>query len=95
MKRPLSAAKARAVIEAAELAKAPTWREDRRWHVVADGQVLVIVEPSYSGTRRSGWRYWLADLGPSGNRSHQPTREAAAVAGLGAWERWITSRPTH
>lgn len=88
----LSPAKARAVLEAAVLVKAPSWGEDRRWHVVSGDVVLVVVEPAYSGARRAGWRWWLYEHGPSSGRTTQPTREKAAVAGLGAWERAATSR---
>lgn len=87
----LSAKDARAVLDAATLVKSPTWSEDRRWHVVADGVVLVVLEPAYTGGRRTGWRWWLAQHGPANNPA-QPTREKAAVAGLGAWERAATSR---
>lgn len=87
----LSPAKARAVLEAAVLVKAPSWREDRRWHVVSGGTVLVVIEPAYSGTRRTGWRWWLYEYGPSSNPT-QPDRETAAVAGLGAWERRASAR---
>lgn len=87
----LSAKDARVVLEAAVLVKAPTWSEDRRWHVVSGGTVLVVLEPAYSGTRRTGWRWWLYQHGPS-NNPPQPTREQAAVAGLGAWERAATAR---
>ncbi|NUP47263.1 MAG: hypothetical protein HOW97_08105 [Catenulispora sp.] len=90
MTRRLSAAAARAVIEAAERVKAPTWPEDNRWHVVSGGQVLVVIEPAYSGGRRAGWRYWLADVGPGGNNRSWDTIDQAAAAGLGAWERWAT-----
>jgi len=96
-RRPMSAKAARAVIEGATLVKAPDWPETRCWNVVAaDGTVLVVVAPSYGGISRSGrngWRYWLAEHGPSGNRDHWSTRQAAAGAGLGAWQRWVTSRP--
>lgn len=88
----LSAKDARVVLEAAVLVKAPTWPEDRRWHVVSGGTVLVVLEPAYSGTRRTGWRWWIAEHGPSSNRTAHPTRELAAVAGLGTWERAATSR---
>lgn len=87
----LSAAAARKVIEAAVLVKAPSWAEDRRWHVVSGDLVLVVIEPAYQGTRRTGWRWWLYRYGPSSNRTTQPTREKAAVAGLGAWQRAATA----
>lgn len=86
----LTAAKARAVLDAAVLVKAPSWREDRRWHVVSGGTVLVVLEPAYTGGRRTGWGWWLYQHGPSNNPA-QPTREKAAVAGLGAWERAATN----
>jgi hypothetical protein len=95
MTRPLSAAKARAVIEAATLVKAPSWSEDRRWLVMSDDTVLVVVTPSYGGVSRSGrngWLWWLAQGAPVRHGPH-PTREQAAVAGLGAWERWATGKP--
>jgi hypothetical protein len=93
----LSAAKARSAVEAAVLAKAPDWPETRHWHVTSGGKVLVVVTPSYGGTGRSGrngWTWWLASAGPGGKPGPYPTREQAAVAGLGAWERWATARTT-
>lgn len=96
-RRPMSERRARAVIESATLIKAPTWREDRHWHVVdADAEVLVVVAPSYGGLSRSGrngWRWRLADSGPSSAARPEKTCEQAAVAGLAAWERWATTRP--
>lgn len=93
--RRMTARRAREVIAGATLAKAPDWAESRHWHVTAaDGTVLVVVAPSYSGTSRSGrrgWRYWLAEVGPGGGRERWETREQAAAAGLGAWERWATN----
>lgn len=93
----LSARRADAVIATAKLVKAPSHRTDNRWRVQAeDGTVLVVVTPSYGGMSRSGrngWRYHLATLGPSGAGTRYPTREAATVAGLGAWKRWATGRP--
>jgi hypothetical protein len=88
----LPAHRIRETIEAAVVVKAPSWSEDHRWHVVSGGTVLVVIEPAYRGITRNGWRWWIADLGPSSNRSSQPTRQAAAVAGLGAWERWAGGR---
>lgn len=85
--RRMSASRVREVLDAATLVKAPSWSEDRRWHVTSGGTVLVVIEPAYRGIRRNGWRWWIAELGPSSNRSNQPTREQAAGAGLGAWER--------
>ncbi|MER8002949.1 hypothetical protein [Streptomyces sp. NPDC095613] len=54
-RRPMSARRACAVIDAAELVKAPNWPDSRRWHVVSGGDVLVIIEPSYRGGGRNGW----------------------------------------
>jgi len=88
----MSAAKARAVIDAATLIKASDWRETRHWHVVSGGTALVTVAPAYSGTRRTGWRYWLTQYGPSNTGGVYATKDAAAVAGLGAWERSATRR---
>lgn len=89
----VTARRARAMIEAAELVKAPDWSETRRWHVAADGQVLIVVEPSYGGTSRSGRNGWRWRL-PAGvtSRQPEPTRERAAAAGLAAWERAATSK---
>lgn len=95
MTRPLSAKAARTVIAAAEIVKAPDWRDTRTWHVVSGGTVLVVVAPSYGGVGRSGrngWRWWLADHGPSGSRDREPTRQQAAARGLANWQRWITSK---
>lgn len=92
----LTAKAAQAVIDAVEIVKAPDWRETRHWHVVSDGRVLVIIAPSYGGTSRSGrngWTWWLAD-GARTRHQPEPIRERAAVAGLGAWQRWATRKET-
>ncbi|MFJ6559961.1 hypothetical protein ACIQMV_08770 [Streptomyces sp. NPDC091412] len=91
----MSARRARAIIDAAALVKAPDWRESREWHVVSGGEVLVVIVPSYGGTSRSGrngWRWRLADS-PGFTSTPEPTREKAAVAGLAAWIRWATRKP--
>ena len=93
-RRPMSARRARALIDAATLVKAPDWRESRRWHVVSGGTVLVVVAPSYGGTSatgRHGGRWWIAAIGPTGDRRREGTREQAAGRGLADWERWVTS----
>ncbi|AVH59993.1 MULTISPECIES: hypothetical protein [Streptomyces] len=94
-RRLMSARRAQEIIEGAELVKAPDWRDTRNWHVVAaDGTVLVVVAPSYGGTSRTGrngWKYFLAAMGPSGNRDPEPTRQQAAARGLAAWKRWVTT----
>ncbi len=89
----MSARRARAVVEAARLVKAPDWPDTHTWHVVADGQVLVVVEPSYGGTSatgRNGWR-WRLPTG-SASRQRETSRQNAAVAGLAAWERAATRK---
>jgi hypothetical protein len=86
----MTARRAQAIIDAATLVKAPDWTESRRWHVTANGQVLVIIEPSYSGITRNGWTWWLADIGRM-RATPEPTREKAAVAGLAAWQRQATT----
>jgi hypothetical protein len=95
MHKRLTDKQAQAVIDGAELIKAPDWRESSTWHVVdADGAVLVVVSPSYGGTGasgRNGWKQHLAALGPSGSRDRWKTREQAAAHGLGAWKRWATA----
>lgn len=93
MTRPLSARRARAIIDAAALVKAPDWSESRRWHVVSGEELLVVVVPSYGGTSatgRNGWRWWIADLGPSGDRRREDTIKQAAARGLADWTRWAT-----
>lgn len=92
----LTAKQAQAVIDGAILVKAPDWRETSHWHVTdADGNVLVVVSPSYGGTGRTGrngWRQHLAALGPSGSRDRWTSREDAAANGLAAWKRWVTAQ---
>ncbi|MFE9855577.1 hypothetical protein [Streptomyces sp. NPDC005780] len=93
MTRPLTAKAARALINAAELVKAPTWPDSRTWHVTSGGQTLIIVEPSYGGTSRTGrngWNWRLAGGTPT-QRRPEPTREKAAAQGLAAWQRWVTA----
>ncbi|MFD7705674.1 hypothetical protein [Streptomyces sp. NPDC059786] len=94
--RRLSAQAARTVIEQAETVKAPDHRETHAWQVVSGGQVLVHVEPSYGGTSRSGRNGWRWRIAGHAIGSSRPERniEDAAVAGLGAWERWATSKET-
>ncbi|WP_455355921.1 hypothetical protein [Streptomyces sp. SYSU K217416] len=91
----MSRRKAREIADSTELVKSADWSETREWNVTAaDGSVLVVVSPSYGGasrTGRNGWRYRIAALGPSGSREHWPTRQAAAVQGLMAWTRLVTS----
>ncbi|MFC8986046.1 hypothetical protein [Streptomyces sp. NPDC057115] len=90
----MSARHTRAIIDAATLVKAPDWSESHTWHVVSGGRLLVVVEPSYGGTSRSGrngWTWWLADLGPSGASRRETTRQQAAARGLADWERWATT----
>lgn len=95
-RRPLPARRAREIVDGAKLIKAPDWRDTRNWHVVdADGTVLVVIEPSYGGTSRTGrngWNWWLAE-GARTRHQPEPSREKAAVVGLLAWERWATRRP--
>ncbi|MFJ8345046.1 hypothetical protein ACIQ9J_01455 [Streptomyces sp. NPDC094153] len=94
MTRPLSVKAARAVIDAAELVKAPDWSDTRQWHVVSGGRLLVVVSPSYGGTSRTGrngWQWRLADAAPA-KRQPEPTREKAAAAGLAAWMRRATRK---
>lgn len=93
--RRMSARRAREVIKAAKIVKAPDWSDTRRWHVIAGGEVLVVVAPSYGGTSatgRNGWTWRLASLGPSGGSRHETTREKAAARGLADWERWATNK---
>lgn len=94
--RRMSARRARAIIDAAVLVKAPAGSEPHTWHVVSGGEVLVVVAPAYGGTSasgRNGWRWWIASLGPSGATSRrEPTREQAAARGLADWMRWATTK---
>jgi len=92
--RRTSAKTARAVIEAAELVKAPTWSDTRAWHVTSGDQTLVIVEPSYGGTSRTGRNGWTWRP-PGGGPHRRParTREEAAAQGLAAWQRQVTTKP--
>jgi len=93
-RRLMSARRAREIRDAAVLVKAPAGSEPHTWHVVSGDTVLVVVAPSYGGTSvtgRNGWRWWIAALGPSGDRRREGTREQAAGRGLADWERWVTS----
>ncbi|TGB13877.1 hypothetical protein [Streptomyces sp. MZ04] len=88
--RHLSASAARTVIDAAVLEKAPDWPDTRGWQVVSAGQLLVVIEPAWRGGTRNGWRYWV-DGSSTWCRRPEPSREKAAVAGLGAWQRRVTA----
>lgn len=94
MTRPLSAKTARAITAAAETVKAPDHRDTNCWHVVSGGRVLVVIEPSYGGTSRTGrngWTWWLADSARTRHPA-ETTIKAAAIAGLLAWERTATAK---
>lgn len=95
-RRPLPARRAREIVDAAKIVRAPDWRDTRNWHVVdAYGTVLVVIEPSYGGTSRTGrngWNWWLAE-GVRARHQPEPSREKASVVGLLAWQRWVTRRP--
>ena len=86
MTRPLSSRRARAVVDAAVLVKAPDWSDSRAWHVTSGSRLLVIVEPAYSAGARRGWT-WRLPGGPA-------TREKAAVVGLMTWQRWAIRKET-
>ncbi len=93
MTRPLSAKAARAVLDAAELVKAPDWSESRCWLVMSGGRQLAVIEPAWQTGRRNGWRWRLTHSSTWSSRT-EPTREKAAVAALGAWQRWTTRKET-
>lgn len=93
MTRRLTSTAARAILDAAEIAKAPDWPESRQWRVVSGARVLVIILPSYSMLgRRNGWTWVLAGTGQPVSPRPEPTREKAAIAGLAAWMRWATNK---
>lgn len=95
MPRRLSATAARAILDAAEIVKAPDWSETRQWRVVSGPRVLVHILPSYSTLgRRDGWTWTLADTGQRVTTRPEPTRDEAALAGLAAWQRWATRKET-
>lgn len=87
----LSAGAVRAVLDAAELVKAPDWSESRAWLVVSGGRQLAVIEPAWRAGRRAGWRWRLAHSSTWNSRT-EPTREKAAIAAIGAWQRWTTSK---
>ena len=74
----ISARRAKQLIEAADLVKAPDWRESHCWHVVADGETLVVVEPAYRAGTRRGWSYHLAALSPPGRPAAAPSSPGSA-----------------
>lgn len=91
----LSAKKAAAVADAAELVRHPEWRENHRWILRSGETVLGYVEPSYGGTSpsgRNGWRGRLANSAAAG-RDLCPTRQAAAVQLAQSWIRLVTTAP--
>lgn len=91
MTRRLSVKAARAVLEAAELVKAPDWSESRTWLVVSGEHQLAVIEPAWQTGRRDGWRWRLTHSSTWSSRS-ETTREKAAVAALGAWQRSTTRK---
>lgn len=90
MTRRLSVKAARAVLDAAELVKASDWSESRCWLVMSGGRQLAVIEPAWQTGRRNGWRWRLAHSTAWNSRT-EPTCEKAAVAALGAWQRWTTN----
>lgn len=90
MARRMSARRAREIIDAAELVKAPDWADTHRWHVISGSEVLVVISPARRGTSRSSWRWSLPSQAL--NPQPQPTRQQAAAHGIAAWMRWATSK---
>lgn len=91
MTRHLSAKAARAVINVAVLEKAPDHRDTHRWHVTSGGTLLAVIEPAHRAGTRNGWRWRLADSTTWSSRTER-TRETAAAAALGTWQRQATNR---
>ncbi|MET8218054.1 hypothetical protein [Streptomyces hirsutus] len=89
----LSQKAARAVADGARLVKDADHRDTHRWNLIAeDGTVLGHVEPSYSGTSRTGrngWNHRLADTFAVSGRYR--TRDEAAVQCALAWTRFATT----
>ncbi|MFD7922492.1 hypothetical protein ACFV3R_25110 [Streptomyces sp. NPDC059740] len=90
--RRMSAKAARAVIEAADLVKAPDHRDTSRWEVRSGDLLLGHVEPSYGGASRSGRNGWIGRSAQTLIPTRRcATRQEAAAEVLLAWERQATA----
>jgi hypothetical protein len=84
--------RAQAVIDAAELVRAPDYRESHMW-VLRSGDTLIgYVVPSYGGVSRSGRNGWTSSLGGTpGPRCH--SRDGAKLDLAARWLRVVTAAP--
>jgi hypothetical protein len=84
--------RAQAVIDAAELVRAPDYRDSHRWILRSGDTLIGYVVPSYGGASRSGRNGWLSRLGGSpGPRCK--SRDGAAVDLAARWLRVVTATP--
>ncbi|WP_281154712.1 hypothetical protein [Streptomyces sp. HYC2] len=81
-----------AVIDAAELVRAPDYRDSHTWILRSGDTLIGYVVPSYGGTSRSGRNGWVSRLGgSSGPRCR--SRDGAAADLAARWLRVVTAAP--
>ncbi|GAA3785521.1 hypothetical protein GCM10022206_26700 [Streptomyces chiangmaiensis] len=84
--------RAQALVDAAELVRAPDYRDSHTWILRSGDTLLGYVVPSYGGTSRSGRNGWASRLGGSpGPRCR--SRDGAAVDLAARWLRVVTAAP--
>jgi hypothetical protein len=84
--------RAQAVVDAAELVRAPDYRDSHTWILRSGDTLLGYVVPSYGGTSRSGRNGWASRLGGSpGPRCR--SRDGAAVDLAARWLRVVIAAP--
>jgi hypothetical protein len=84
--------KAEAILDAAELVRAPDYRDSHAWILHSGDTLIGYVVPSYGGTSRSGRNGWVGRLGSTpGPRCH--SRDGAKMDLASQWLRVVTAAP--
>lgn len=84
--------KAAAVLDAAELVRAPDYRDSHTW-ILRSGDVLIgYVRPSYGGASRSGRNGWTSSMGGTPG-PHSRSRDGAKLDLAAQWLRVVTAAP--
>lgn len=83
--------KAEAVLDAAELVRAPDYRDSHMWILRSGDTLIGYVMPSYGGASRSGRNGWTSSMGDRGPRCH--SRDGAKVDLAARWLRVVTAAP--
>jgi len=74
-------------VEDVELRRAGNYQSTGTWLVLVGGERVGSVRPTYGAGRKPRWTAWTAHAMPADDGQAHPTRQAAAVQVLAAWQR--------